>query len=315
VVASAESSEGRLELRRRGAAEMVITVGGRVLMSSAAHRSESALAELACRRIAARPRPRVLLGGLGMGYTLRAALDGLPPGARVTVVEIEPAIVEWCRGLLADLTDRALADPRVAVEIGDVAAAIGRSGAPAGKPAPIAGGPDGAGGSRAGAHFDAILLDLFEGPRTRTPGQGAGDPLYGRAALARARAALAAGGVLAVWSEEPDAGFEARLAAAGFAWERHRPGRGGPRHAIYLATAPAAEPDRASHANTAIERASRVTAATDQRASRVTSAIDQRASRFNAAIDQATRVTAGLPQTSRAGRGRPARRRRRQAPP
>jgi spermidine synthase len=242
VLASAESSEGRLELRGRGAAEMVITVGGRVLMSSGAHRSESALAELACRRIATRPRPRVLIGGLGMGYTLRAALDILPPEARVTVVEIEPAIVEWCRAPLADLTGRALADPRVAVEIGDVAAAIARAGTPAGQSAPIAGGPrraggpDGAGGSRAGARFDAILLDLFEGPRTRTSGQGAGDPLYGRAALARARAALAAGGVLAVWSEEPDAGFEARLAAAGFAWERHRPGRGGPRHAIYLAT-------------------------------------------------------------------------------
>jgi spermidine synthase len=261
VLASAETPEGRLELRRRGAAEMVITVGGRVLMNGAAHRSEAALAELACRHIAAWPRPRVLLGGLGMGFTLRAALDALPRAASVTVVEIDPAIVEWCRGPLAELTGSALADRRVAVEIGDVAAVIARHDS-----------------TRDGRRFDAILLDLYEGPRT--PAQGRDDPLYGRAALARARAALDDGGVLAVWSEDPDAGFEARLTAAGFAWERRRPGRGGPRHAVYLATAAAAS----------------------------------RARRGNAAIDQASRVTAALPQTSRGGRGRPARRRRRRAP-
>jgi spermidine synthase len=260
VLASAETPEGRLELRRRGAAEMVITVGGRVLMNGAAHRSEAALAELACRRIAARPRPRVLLGGLGMGFTLRAALDALPREASVTVVEIDPAIVEWCRGPLAELTGGALADRRVAVEIGDVAAVIARE-ATAGPPR------DGCTG--AGRGFDAILLDLYEGPRT--PAQGHDDPLYGRTALARARAALDPGGVLAVWSEDPDAGFEARLTAAGFAWERRRPGRGGPRHTLYLATA-------------------------------------------GAATGRASRVTAALRQTSRGGRGRPARRRRRRAP-
>ena len=217
TLASAETSEGRLELRRRGESELVITIGGRVLMNGAAHRSEAALAELACRPIAGLPRPRVLIGGLGMGYTLRAALGVLPRRASVTVAEIDPMIVEWCRGPLAELTRRALDDQRVTVEVADVCDLI-------------AGLPPNAGGG-----FDAILLDLYEGPRT--PTQGRDDPLYGRAALDRAYAALAPGGVLAVWSEDADAGFEGRLGAAGFRWERRRPGRGGPRHVLYLARA------------------------------------------------------------------------------
>jgi spermidine synthase len=243
TLASAETREGRLELRRRGEGELVITIGGRVLMNSAAHRSEAALAELACRPIAARPQPRVLLGGLGMGYTLRAALDVLPRQASVTVAEIDPVIVEWCRGPLAELTGRAVDDPRVAIEVADVAAVIARAAAAAASAAGVAR------AATAGTvatpptasisslprdrAYDAILLDLYEGPRT--PVQGRDDPLYGRAALARARAALTPGGVLAVWSEEADAAFEKRLTAAGFAWERRRPGGGGPRHAVYLA--------------------------------------------------------------------------------
>jgi spermidine synthase len=234
TLASAERSEGLLELRRRGESELVITIGGRVLMNGAAHRSEAALAELACRPIAGLPRPRVLIGGLGMGYTLRAALGVLPRRASVTVVEIDPVIVEWCRGPLAEPAGRAVDDPRVAIEIGDVAAAIARAAA------------EGGGG------FDAILLDLYEGPRTAAHGRD--DPLYGRAALARARAALNPGGVFAVWSEEPDAAFESRLDAAGFTWERHRPGHGGPRHALYLATA---APGRANHPNAVLRRTSR----------------------------------------------------------
>lgn len=221
TLAAAERPEGRLELRRRGEDEMVITVGGRVLMNGAAHRSEGALAELACRPLAGRRRPNVLVGGLGMGFTLRAALDALPAAASVLVAEIDPLIVEWCRGPLAALTAGAVADPRVRIEVADAAAVIAAA-------------PGGA--------FDAILLDLYEGPRTSTQGQD--DPLYGRAALRRARAALAPGSSLAVWSEEPDAGFEARLAAAGFAWQRHRP-RGGARHAVYVAvTRPAGPPRR-----------------------------------------------------------------------
>lgn len=229
TLASAETSEGRLELRRRGESELVITVGGRVLMNSAAHRSEAALAELACRPIARLPRPRVLIGGLGMGYTLRAALGVLPRRASVTVAEIEPVIVEWCRGPLAAAAGKTVDDPRVTLEIGDVGATIARA------------------ATGDGGGFDAILLDLYEGPRTAAGGRdGRDDPLYGHAALARVRAALNPRGVFAVWSEEPDAAFEARLGATGFAWERRRPGRGGPRHTVYLAGAAPPRVGRAS---------------------------------------------------------------------
>jgi hypothetical protein len=279
TLASAERSEGRLELRRRGESELVITIGGRVLMNGAAHRSESALAELACRPIAGLPRPRVLIGGLGLGYTLRAALGVLPRRASVTVAEIDPVIVEWCRGPLAEPAGKAVDDPRVAIEIGDVAAAIARAAA-------------------VGGGFDAILLDLYEGPRTAAHGRD--DPLHGRAALARVRAALNPGGVFAVWSEEPDAAFEARLDAAGFTWERHRPGRGGPRHTLYLAGVAPARASRGGGAATS--QASRAGAATPE------------ASRVNAASSKASRSSAALRRTSRAGRGRPARRRPRRGP-
>ena len=212
-----ETDEGRLELRRRGERDFVITVGGRVLMNSGWHRSEIAVAQLACRRIADRPRPRVLIGGLGMGFTLRAALDELPRAARVTVAEIEPAVVRWCRGPLAGLTNRAVDDPRVEIALADVARLISEAARPAGE------------------RFDAIVLDLYEGPRTAT--QAREDPFWGPAALRRTRAALAPGGVFSVWSEDPDAAFEKRLAAAGFRVERRRPESGGPRHAVYLAEA------------------------------------------------------------------------------
>jgi spermidine synthase len=207
----AETPEGALELRRRGA-EHVITVGGRVLMNSAYHRSEAAAAEEACRAVAGRPRPRVLVGGLGMGYTLRAALDALPRDARVAVVEIDPTIVRWCRGPLAELAGRPLEDRRVELIVGDAAAAIARA--------------------ARGAPLDAIVLDLYEGPRQGRPEE---DPFYGGAALARARAALAPGGVLAVWSEDADPGFARRLRRAGFSVERRRPASCGPRHVVYLA--------------------------------------------------------------------------------
>jgi spermidine synthase len=215
-----ETEEGRLELRRRGERDFLITVGGRVLMNSAWHRSEIAVAQLACRRIAGRPRPRVLIGGLGMGFTLRAALDELPRAARVTVGEIEPAVVRWCRGPLAGLTRQAVDDPRVEIALGDVARMIAGVAAAAG--------PD-------TERFDAIVLDLYEGPRTAT--QAREDPFWGPAALRRTRQALAPGGVLSVWSEDPDAAFEKRLTAAGFRVERRRPESGGPRHAVYLAEA------------------------------------------------------------------------------
>lgn len=203
-----DTEEGRLELRRRGD-DYVITVAGRVLMSSMAHLTEVAVAETACREVAGRETPRVLIGGLGMGFTLRAALDSLPKTARVEVAEINDVVVRWCRGPLAGLTGNALKDPRARVVMEDVALVIGRGG------------------------FDAIILDLYEGPREAAKAEG--DPFYGREALRRTRDALTPGGVFAVWSEDPDAAFEKRLGAAGFDVERRKPGKGGPRHVVYLA--------------------------------------------------------------------------------
>lgn len=206
-----ETAEGRLELRRRGQ-DYVITVAGRVLMSSMAHLTEDAVAEIACGEVAGRERPRVLIGGLGMGFTLRAALDSLPRSGRVVVAEINEAVVRWCRGPLASLTGHAAQDSRSKIIVEDVAEVIAQAG---------------------DQPFDAIILDLYEGPRLAT--QGREDPFYGPAALKRTREALTSKGVLAVWSEDPDAAFEKRLRQGGFAVERRKPGKGGPRHTIYLA--------------------------------------------------------------------------------
>jgi spermidine synthase len=209
TLATVATDEGALELRRRGDGAFLIVIAGRVLMTSNDRRSEQALASLACEALAA-ARPRVLIGGLGMAYTVRAALDVLPATAEVVVAELTPAIEAWCRGPLAALTSGALDDPRVAVVIGDVAQLI--ADAPPG-------------------HYHAILLDLYEGPHAAT--QRGDDPFYGRAALARTRAALAAGGAFAVWSEDPDEPFAHRLAAAGFEVATHRLGK--PRsHVVYL---------------------------------------------------------------------------------
>lgn len=218
VVDRVATPAGELVLRRRGAADFLIQIDGRVLMTSRAHRSEQALAAHACGPIAARRAPRLLLGGLGMGYTLRAALDALPPRARVVVVELEPAVVSWCRGPLAPLCAAPLDDRRVSVRTDDVAAVIAHAAGP-------------------GRLFDAIALDLFEGPRG-TAAEDREHPLWGRAALARARAALGPGGVLAVWSEHPAPAFEKRLARSGFRVERLREGRGGRVHTIYRGTTP-----------------------------------------------------------------------------
>ncbi len=205
------TSEGALELRQRGDADFLITIAGRVLMTSSARRSEQALATLGLAHLVRRPAPRVLIGGLGMGYTVRAALGALPPAARVTVAELTPEVAAWCRGPLAPLTGGAVLDPRVEVVIGDVADVIARA---------------------APAAYDAILLDLYEGPRAAT--QRRDDPFYGPAALARSRAALAPGGVLAVWSEDPDAPFERRFGAAGFTVTTHKVRGDGRVHIVYL---------------------------------------------------------------------------------
>jgi spermidine synthase len=213
-----DTPEGPLELCQRGPKDFVIAVAGRVLMSSTAVRTERAVAEAACRRVTTFPAPRVLIGGLGMAFTLRAALDSLPKSAQVTVVEMNPVVERWCRGPLAEMTGHPLDDPRTTLVIGDVAKAIAATRAP--------------------ALWHAIVLDLYEGPHDAT--QDLDDPFYGPRALALSRRALMPGGVLAVWSEDPDKAFEERLATAGFKTERVPPPPSGPKHVVYLAKVPGA---------------------------------------------------------------------------
>ena len=216
IVDSIDTDEGLLDLRQRGATDFLITIDSRVLMNSSANMSEIVLAELACESLKHKKNPRVLVGGLGMGFTLKAALDNLPADAEVVVAELNPIIVKWCRGPLAHFTGGAVDDPRVKVVIDDVAAVI-RYAAIKGKE----------------NRFDAIILDLYEGPHEGAPGRG--EYLYGDRALALSSSALKAGGVFAVWSEDPDKAFEKRLNAARFSINRQRPGRGGRRHVVYVA--------------------------------------------------------------------------------
>jgi spermidine synthase len=219
TIEKVETADGVLELRKRGDRDFMILINNRVLMNSSANRSEIVLGELACRKIATRHRPRVLIGGLGMGLTLRAALDVLTDRARVIVADLNPEIVTWCRGPLAELTTRAVDDPRVTVVIDDVTAVIARA-------------------AQSGAEqFDAIIIDLYEGPGASS--NALHDPFYGSRALKTTAAALSSGGVFAVWGENPDASFEKRLAVAGFIVYRERPGRGGLRHVVYVAQKPA----------------------------------------------------------------------------
>jgi len=150
-----------------------------------------------------------------MGLTLRAALDSLPSSSQVVVAELNPVIVSWCRVQLAELTQHAVDDPRVTIVIDDVANVIAEA-------------------SLSGAEkFDAIIIDLYEGPSGRT--DGVDDHFYGSRALKRTADALRENGVFGVWGENPDAAFEKRLAAAGFSIDRQRPGRGGLRHVVYIA--------------------------------------------------------------------------------
>ncbi len=209
------TQEGLLELRQRGERDFLITMGGHVLMNSMANRSEMALGQLACGHLKRLARPLVLVGGLGMGYTLKAVLDTLPAAGRLVVAELNPVVLEWCRGPLAVLTNSAAADSRVAVKIGDVAQLIRRHAQ-----------------DEALEKFDTIILDLYTGPYVRSHKRD--DPLYGSTAIHRTRAALKPGGVFAVWGEDYDAGFAKRLAEAGFVSTRHRSGRGGSGHVVYL---------------------------------------------------------------------------------
>jgi spermidine synthase len=213
TLATVDTAEGPLQLRRRGDTDFLIVIAGRVLMTSSAHRSEDALARLAASRLSGKPGLRVLIGGLGMAYTLRAALDAFPADARITVAELTSTVAEWCRGPLAVLTGGAANDPRADIVLDDVANVISRA-------------------AVKNAVYDAILLDLYEGPNAAS--QRKDDPFYGAAALSRSFNALSPGGVMAVWSEDPDAAFAKRFAAAGFAVTTQRPTQGGRTHVVYL---------------------------------------------------------------------------------
>lgn len=194
--------------------EFSISVKSEELMNSRMHGSEDALAELACQRVADRETPRVLIGGLGMGFTLRAALDHLGSNAEVVVAELVPAVVKWNRTHLADLAGRPLEDPRVIVRESDVGLVIKE------KP----------------ATYDAIMLDVDNGPDALT--HEGNDRLYTRGGIAVAQTALKPGGILGIWSAEPDAAFTKRLRGAGFKVEevtvRARKTKGR-RHTVWLA--------------------------------------------------------------------------------
>jgi spermidine synthase len=215
-----------LVLARRGA-EWVVRCGGRVLMSSRQHGSEDALATLALERLAR--RRSVLVGGLGLGFTLRAALDRLPVGARVVVAELTPALVAWNRGLLAKLAGRPLDDRRVRLEVGDVLARVAKS----------------------RDEFDAILLDVDNGPSSALVAGNAS--LYGDEGIAACHGALAPGGVLALWSAGPDERYRARLERHGFVAEsRAVTARGegsGGQHVVFLARKESAEAEEETTRN------------------------------------------------------------------
>ena len=209
---------GELRLFRRalkGADEYSIMLGRIELMNSRLSGSEEALATLACERLGVK-NPRILIGGYGMGFTLRAALSVLPPQAHVEVVELIPAIVKWAREPMAQLSQKCLDDSRVAVTIGDVSDAI----------------------NKADREYDAILLDVDNGPDGLT--HEANDRLYSMAGLATAKKAMRSNGILAVWSSEGDPRFTSRLNKTGFAVDvKSVPARSngkGAKHTIWLAS-------------------------------------------------------------------------------
>lgn len=175
-----------------------ITINGAELMLSRHHESELALARLGCAHLAGSPAPSVLIGGLGMGYTLRQALDLLPPQAQVRVAELLPTVVEWNQAFLGQLNGQPLADPRVSVTTGDIVPLL----------------------AAARGQFDAILLDVDNGPRAMTV--AANSRLYGRQGLLACRRALRGKGCLAVWSAEPSREFEQLLLECQFQVRRYR---------------------------------------------------------------------------------------------
>lgn len=205
---------GELRLMRRGP-EFSIRLDGNELMSSRLTGSEEALATLAYEKIRDRPQPRILIGGLGMGFTLRAALAVLGPKAKITVAELVPAVVTWAKGPMAEVFGDSLNDPRVKVCEADVGDLIGS----------------------VRSAYDAILLDVDNGPGGLS--RHANDALYDLPGLHAAHAALRGGGVLAVWSSGPDAKFTQRLRKSGFVAHEMRVratrGKRGAHHVIWFA--------------------------------------------------------------------------------
>ena len=208
------SPDGTVMKLIRRSHEYIMLADGAILMSSRMHTSENELATLACQRARTLEKPSVLVGGLGMGFTLRATLDVLAPEARVIVAELVPAVVEWNRGPLGPLAGHPLKDKRVTVEIGDVAATL----------------------SSCPGQFDAVLLDVDNGPIAFTTSKNAG--LYNNRGIAAAHAALKKDGVLGVWAAQDDREFEQRLRQGRFAVrvQRARGGlkKSGPRHTLFL---------------------------------------------------------------------------------
>lgn len=211
TLATARTPDGSsLELRRHDG-DYVIRAEGYDLMTSRMHGSEEAMMTLACPH--PRPGARVLVGGLGMGYTLRAALALLPADGEAVVGELVPEVVEWNHGPLGPLADHPLDDPRVDVVLGDVSRIILRS----------------------EAQFDAILLDVDNGPSA--PTQRGNSRLYTHAGLAACYRALCSGGGLAVWALENERGFERQLRAAGLVPSTHlvtAHGTRGKRHVVFI---------------------------------------------------------------------------------
>ncbi|MGN6104667.1 MAG: spermidine synthase [Kofleriaceae bacterium] len=220
VVERVASPAGEMVLSRRGA-DYSIRVAGVELMNSQNHGSEDELGRLTCAALARATAPRMLVGGLGLGYTLRAALDALPSGARVDVVEIVPEVVRWNRTVLGGLAGHPLDDPRVTVIEGDVARVIQRS----------------------DARYHSILLDVDNGPDGISESNNA---LYRRAGLAAAFRALVPDGVLAVWSSFESPTFTKWLRDSGIAVDVVRSRPQGARHVIWLARRPAATSSRPS---------------------------------------------------------------------
>lgn len=208
------SPDGTVMKLIRRSHEYIMLADGAILMSSRMHTSENELATLACQRARTLEKPSVLVGGLGMGFTLRATLDVLAPEASVIVAELVPAVVEWNRGPLGPLAGHPLKDKRVTVEIGDVAATL----------------------SSCPGQFDAVLLDVDNGPIAFTTSKNAG--LYNNRGIAAAHAALKMDGVLGVWAAQDDREFEQRLRQGRFAVrvQRARGGlkKSGPRHTLFL---------------------------------------------------------------------------------